>query len=267
MSRIMNTDMDGLQVAVRAAHAAGRLIQSAQEAPLQVRHKGSVDLVTQVDEACEAEIRTILERDAPGVPILAEESGGAWEASTRWLVDPLDGTTNFVHGYPSYGVSIALEIDGELVAGCIYDPIRDRTYTARKGAGAACDDQPISVSSTAKLTDSLLLMGFPYDRRERPDYYLRYVRAFLTTAQGLRRGGAASMDFVALATGCADGFWEIGLSPWDVAAGALLVREAGGQVTNLDLGPLSLDGRRMLATNGAIHAEMGRVLRDLVSSE
>ncbi len=267
MPGIMNTETDALDVAIRAAHAAGVLIRSAQDSPLQVRHKGAVDLVTQVDEACEREIRAVLARDAPGVPVLAEESGGAWNESTRWLVDPLDGTTNFVHGYPSYGVSIALEIDGELVAGCIYDPIRDRTYTARKGAGAFCDVQPISVSRTDRLTDALLLTGFPYDRRERPDYYLRYVRAFLTTSQGLRRGGAASMDFVALATGCADGFWEIGLSPWDVAAGALLVREAGGRVTNLDLAPLTLDGRRMLATNGCLHSELGTMLRDLLSSE
>jgi len=263
----MNTRADALEVAVRAARAAGRIIQDAQGHSFKVRHKGAVDLVTEIDEACEAEIRAILERDSPGVPILAEEGGGAWSRSTRWLVDPLDGTTNFVHGYPSYGVSVGLELDGEMVAGCIFDPIGGRTFTASLDGGAFCDDAPISVSNTETLINSLLLTGFPYDRRERVDYYLRFVRAFLTTARGIRRAGAASMDFVAVATGCADGFWEIGLSPWDVAAGALLVREAGGMVTDIDLSPLDLEGRRTLSSNGRIHAEMGTVLRELISSD
>jgi myo-inositol-1(or 4)-monophosphatase len=263
----MTTATDALGIAVRAAHAAGRIIQEAQGGHLRVRHKGVVDLVTQIDEACEAEIRGILEKDSPGVPVLAEEGGGAWGHTSRWLVDPLDGTTNFVHGYLSYGVSIALELDGALVAGCIFDPIASRTYTAVSGGGAHCDSAPISVSRTERLTDALLLTGFPYDRRERPDHYLRYLRAFLTTARGIRRAGAASMDFVAIATGCADGFWEIGLSPWDVAAGALLVREAGGMVTGLDQEPLQLEGRQMFATNGQIHGEMGTVLSELITSK
>lgn len=263
----MKQTAEYLSVAVRAAKAAGAIIRAAQGGPLQVRHKGVIDLVTQVDEACEAEIRSILEKETPGVAILAEESGGAWGADTRWLVDPLDGTTNFVHGYPSYGVSIGLEIDGVMAIGCIYDPIQDRMFTASRGGGAFCGDQPLRVSNIKTLNASLLLTGFPYDRRDRPDYYLRFVRSFLIQAQGLRRAGAASMDFVAVACGQADGFWEIGLSPWDVAAGTLLVQEAGGVVTGFGDEPMKLEGRRMLASNGFIHEEMNAVLRDLLSSE
>ena len=260
------TTEDTRSIAVAAAQEAGRIIRAHGGDALTVQHKGAVDLVTQVDLACEEAIRALLQARSPGVAILAEEGGGPWDATTRWIVDPLDGTTNFVHGYPSYAVAVALELDGQLEASCIYDPIHDRTYSAQRGGGAHCDGVPMSVSKAPTLIESLLITGFPYDRRERADYYLSFLKAFMTRCQGLRRMGAASMDFVALASGRADGYWEIGLSPWDVAAGALLVREAGGSITDFDGAALDLGSRRMLASNGLIHEEMCAVLRELVSS-
>jgi myo-inositol-1(or 4)-monophosphatase len=255
---------DLLGIAEAAAHAAGRIIVAHGQGELQIQHKGEIDLVTQIDLACEDAIRQLLEERSPGVPVLAEEGGGPWDAPTRWIVDPLDGTTNFVHGYPSYAVSIGLELDGVLEVGCIFDPINGQTYSARRGAGASCDGVPISVSKASTLIESLLITGFPYDRRERAEYYLSFVQAFMQRCQGIRRMGAASMDFVAIAAGRADGYWEIGLSPWDVAAGALLVQEAGGQVTDLEGGPLDLSSRRMLASNSIIHGQMCQVLRELL---
>lgn len=251
-------------MAEAAARAGGRIVRA--RGPEQVRHKGTVDLVTEVDLASEEAIRAFLAAASPGVPVLAEEAGGALTASTRWIVDPLDGTTNFVHGYPSYGVSVALEQDGVLVAGCVYDPIHDVAFTATKGGGAWCEGRRLRVSATPDLDQSLLITGFPYDRRQRAEHYLRFMRAFMERSQGIRRAGAASIDFCHVAAGRADGYWEFGLSPWDVAAGALLVEEAGGRVTDVALGPLVVGRPRVLATNGRIHEEMAAVIAPLLSS-
>jgi myo-inositol-1(or 4)-monophosphatase len=182
-------------------------------------------------------------------------------------VDPLDGTTNFVHGYPSYAVSIALEIEGVLEVGCIYDAVNGRPYTARRGHGAYCEGVPLRVSETDSLDKALLVTGFPYDRRTHVDRYLRYVRQFLVASQGIRRAGAAAMDFVALASGQVDGYWEFGLNPWDVAAGVLMVSEAGGTVTDMAGGPLDLGAPRLLASNGKVHGLMTQILAELLSSE
>lgn len=236
--------------------------------PTQVREKGQVgNLLTEVDLAAEDAIRAVLEEGSPGVPILAEEGGGAWTEKTRWLVDPLDGTTNFVHGFPFYCSSVALQLDGVLVAGAIYDPIRHECWTAGRGQGAFRDGAPVRVSSTARLTDGLLATGFPYDRREKAAYYTRFVEEFLRVAQGIRRGGSAAMDLVLVASGRLDGYWELGLAPWDVAAGVLLVEEAGGRVSSPMLDALDLDHPQILASNGLIHEQMAVVLRKLLSSE
>jgi len=264
------------QIAAEAARAAGRIIQQAAGdgigppvVPASLgggaivhRKKGAVDLLTRVDLACEEAIRAVLSRHTPSVPILGEEGGGARDARTRWIVDPLDGTTNFVHGFPAYAVSIGLQVDGELAAACIYDPLRDHLYTADKGQGAFCNGRRLAVSEASTLEDALVLTGFAYDRRERADFYLRFVKRFLEASRGLRRAGAAALDLAHIACGRADGFWEFGLSPWDVAAGVLLVREAGGRVTDMGLGPLSIDRPRLLATNGRIHDEMSQILVD-----
>jgi myo-inositol-1(or 4)-monophosphatase len=258
--------MDTLAVAQLAAEEAAKVIRDARHEVRQIRHKGAIDLVTQVDLAAEHAIRTVFEQHTPDIPILAEEGGGAETEATRWIVDPLDGTTNFVHGYPSYAVSIALQVEGVLEVGCVFDPVHWRSYTARRGGGAWLGDERLKVSSTEALSESLLVTGFPYDRRERVDWYLSFVREFLLRGRGLRRAGAAAMDFVAIATGVVDGYWEFGLNPWDVAAGVLLVQEAGGTVTNMEGGDIDIARPQLLATNGKVHAEMTEVLLDLLKS-
>ena len=238
-----------------------------QAPPRDVRHKGEVDLVTEVDLACEAAIVAILEQDAPGIPILGEEgsSAGAPIPPTCWIVDPLDGTTNFVHGYPAYGVSIALQVDGVLELGCVHDPLRDETFTAQRGRGAACNGQPLGVSGVRDMGRALLISGFPYDRRERAAFYLAFFQAFMERCQGVRRAGAASLDLAWLAAGRADGYWEFGLKPWDIAAGALIIREAGGCVTGMCGEPLELAGARIVASNGHLHRQIDAILEGVFS--
>ena len=251
-------------VAEGAARAAGAVIEAASGA-VQVHHKGAVDLVTEVDLAAERAVCDALRAATPDLPILAEEGGGADGLSTRWIVDPLDGTTNFVHGFPCYGVSVALEIDGQVQVGCVYDAVNRRAYTATRGGGATCEGARLRVSETRSLAESLLVTGFPYDRREKAAYYVRFVQAFLERCQGIRRDGSAALDLCHIAAGRADGYWEFNLKAWDVAAGALLVEEAGGRVTDLALTPLSLAHPRVLASNGHIHEEMARIFPQLLS--
>lgn len=259
------------RVAEIAARAGGAVIQQALAdrdgaQAYQTKDGGGIDLLTQVDLAAEEAVRGALAEHTPGLAVLAEEGGGASAADTRWIVDPIDGTTNFVHGFPAFCTSVALQTRGELVTGCVYDPLQDRAYTAHRGGGAACNGRPLRVSTTPSLSRSLVLTGFAYDRRERPDFYLRFVREMLVRAQGLRRAGAAALDFCHVAAGRADGYWEFHLSPWDVAAGILLVEEAGGRVTTLAQGPVDVDQPQILCTNGLIHAEMAAALAPLLSS-
>lgn len=269
-----------IHAAVEAARAAGAIIEAAigdgvgrPHLPASladgrtVQQKGAVDLVTRIDLACEAAIREVLVRWTPGVPVLGEEGGGAREVTTRWIVDPLDGTTNFVHGFPSYAVSIGLQLDGVMAVGCIYDPLRRHLYTAVRGKGAFCGERRLQVSETDRVGEALLLTGFAYDRRERADFYLRFVKRILERGRGLRRAGAAALDMAHVACGRADGFWEFGLSPWDVAAGMLLIEEAGGRVTDMSMEPLDLDVPRLLATNARIHDEMSGLLMECLREE
>ena len=253
--------------AVAAARAGASVVRAALGGPRRVDRKGAVDLVTEVDLAAEAAIRGVLEERTPGLPVLAEEGGGAVHARTRWIVDPLDGTTNFVHGFPSFAVSVGLQLDGVISAACIVDPLRDHTYAAARGCGATLDGAPLRVSTVDRLGDALLLTGFAYDRRERADFYLRYVKAFLETSQGIRRAGAAALDLCHIAAGRADGFWEFHLSPWDVAAGVLIVEEAGGRVTDMGGAPLDVDRPQLLATNGLVHDAMIGVLSPLLTRD
>jgi myo-inositol-1(or 4)-monophosphatase len=257
---------DQEHVAEAAARAAGAVIRmAATTGPQRVSHKAAVDLVTEVDVAAEAAILAVLAERSPGVPVYAEEGGGAATATTRWIVDPLDGTTNFVHGLPIYAVSVGLQVDGQVVAGCIYDPVHDLAYTASQGRGARRNGAPIAVSSTSDLGHALLATGFPVDRRERADYYLTFVARALRAAQGVRRGGSAATDLTWVASGAIDGFFELGLHAWDIAAGMLLVTEAGGRVTDLTLADLDLNQPRLLATNGRIHDELSTILAPLLS--
>lgn len=241
-------------LAERAARAAGALLR---ERPARVDHKGVVDLVTEVDLASERLIREHLA--VAGIPIQGEEGGGA-TTGTRWAVDPLDGTTNFVHGFPFYCVSIALVEGEEPSIGVIYDPVRDRLFSAARGEGATVDGARLQVSGTRSLDDALSVTGFPYDRRTRASTYLPRVAAALTHTQGLRRSGSAAMDLATLASGCSDLYWEEQLKPWDTAAGAVLVREAGGVVTRIDGTAWNPGSPDVLATNPWLHEAVVRLL-------
>jgi myo-inositol-1(or 4)-monophosphatase len=243
------------------AEEAGAILLEGYGRPHDPERKGRIDLVTEYDRRSEALVLARLRERFPGSAVLAEESGvHASESPLRWIVDPLDGTTNFAHNYPFFAVSIAAELDGEVVAGAIYDPVRPEMFAAARGAGATRNGEPIRVSAIARLEDALLVTGFPYDVRERPELLIPTFQAFLTRAQAIRRDGSATLNLCYLAMGRFDGFWEASLAPWDLAAGTLLVREAGGRVTNYRGERFDLGAGELLATNGALHAEMIEVL-------
>jgi len=253
--------------AVAMAREAGALVREGWGAPHAPEHKGAIDLVTEFDRRSEALLLGRIAERHPGHAVLAEESGGSGPelragvpARVRWIVDPLDGTTNFAHNYPFFAVSIGVEVDGVLAAGAVYDPVRDEMFAAAAGRGATLDGRPIEVSTVARLADALLVTGFPYDVRQDPRRFLGPFEAFLVRAQGLRRDGSAALNLCYLACGRFDGFWEHHLSPWDMAAGVLIASEAGGRVTRFDGTPFSLSGREILATNGPLHGEMMAVL-------
>ena len=248
--------------ATEMAREAGEVLRAGHGLLHAPERKGRIDLVTEYDRRAEQLILARLGERFPGHAILAEESGrqDARSAPVRWLIDPLDGTTNFAHNYPFFAVSIGVEIEGELAAGAVFDPIRDEMFSAARGQGATLNDRPIRVSAIERLEDALLVTGFPYDVREHPERHLPDFRAFLERAQGIRRDGSAALNLCYLAMGRFDGFWEALLSPWDLAAGVLLVREAGGLVTTYDGGPLDLEGGEILATNHLLHTEMMAVL-------
>jgi myo-inositol-1(or 4)-monophosphatase len=184
----------------------------------------------------------------------------------RWIVDPLDGTTNFVHSYPQFSVSIALEQNGRVIVGLVYDPIRNECFKAALGQGATLNTNAMRISLVDELDKSLLATGFPYDRRDFADFYLSYFKAFMTRCQGIRRGGSAALDLCYVACGRLDGFWELKLKPWDIAAGALIVTEAGGKLSDLSGKPFSIRGQETLATNGLIHDEMVHVARAIAKA-
>jgi myo-inositol-1(or 4)-monophosphatase len=224
--------------------------------------QNDIDLVTEADLASEKFIIEQIRSHYPRHAILAEESGVSEVANAeyKWIIDPLDGTTNYAHGYPCFGVSIGLERSGELVIGVVYDPTRDEMFAAEKGAGATLNGRRMRVSNTDDLKRALVCTGFPYNVRERHDF-TREWRNFTLHAHGVRRDGSAALDLAYVAAGRFDAFWEDGLNPWDMAAGALLVTEAGGVVTNYTGGPLNIYQPPVIASNGLIHEDMRRVLR------
>jgi myo-inositol-1(or 4)-monophosphatase len=245
------------------ALAAGAIVREGYGRAHRPERKGRIDLVTEYDRRSEHFLVEAIQRRFPGHAILAEESGAhapAGAGAVRWIVDPLDGTTNFAHNYPFFAVSIAVESEGRLAAGAIFDPVREELFAAAAGEGAMLNGRPIRVSDIERVEDALLVTGFPYDVREHPDEPLASFRAFLVRAQALRRDGSATLNLSYLACGRFDGFWEARLSPWDMAAGTLIVREAGGRVTGFDGGEFRLEGRQILASNGRIHEEMMAVL-------
>jgi myo-inositol-1(or 4)-monophosphatase len=252
--------------AVELAVAAGAILREGYGRAHTPERKGRIDLVTEYDRRSERLVLDGIRRRFPGHAILAEESGahagGPAEGAggVRWVVDPLDGTTNFTHNYPFFCVSIGAESGGRLAAGAVYDPVREELFAAAAGHGATLNGRPIRVSDVARVEDALLVTGFPYDVRERPERSLPAFAAFLVRAQAIRRDGSAALNLCYLACGRFDGFWESSLSPWDMAAGTLLVSEAGGRVTRYGGGEFRLDGREILASNGRIHEEMQTVL-------
>jgi len=250
-----------LTVAERTARAAGLMLREAQPHPHRVEYKGAIDLVTEMDKKSEAFIVRELIAAFGDHAIVAEEgSNHATDSAFRWYIDPLDGTTNYTHGLPIFCVSLGLERAGELICGAVFDPCQDEMFTAVAGGGAFLNGQPIHVSGETELSRSLLVTGFPYDIRETAADNLDNFAAFAKRARAVRRLGSAALDLCWTACGRFDGFWELKLSPWDLAAGVLLVREARGLVTDFDGSPFDLHNGRVLASNGRIHQEMQRVL-------
>lgn len=229
-----------------------------------VRFKGAVDLVTATDRSSEAILVEHLQSAFPDHHIVAEEGTGAGSAAAGaeyvWYIDPLDGTTNFAHGHPHFAISVALTRLGELLFGLVADPLRGEIFVAHAGGGATLNGEPIRISRVADLDGALLATGFPYDRREKADFYLSFVADFMRRSQGIRRAGCAALDLCYVACGRVDGFWEMQLKPWDTSAGALIVREAGGTVTDFRGGRFDPHGLETLASNGKIHSAMTAIL-------
>ncbi len=255
-----------LDIATEAALSAGAVLQENFGRLSSIEEKGRVgDLVTNADRAAEAAVLKVLNRHVPDHPILAEESGALQGSASDylWAIDPLDGTTNYAHQYPFFAVSIALLIQGRPQVGVVYAPVFNELFQAATGLGATCNRRPIAVSTTTELSKSLLVTGFAYDRRETPDNnYAEFCRLTHQT-QGVRRGGSAAMDLAYVACGRLDGYWERGLSPWDLGAGVVLVEEAGGRVTAYDQSPFVLESGRILATNERIHTALSQSLQQI----
>ncbi|HVB64469.1 MAG TPA: inositol monophosphatase family protein [Nitrolancea sp.] len=251
-------------VAIEVAREAGHILGEHYGRANRVRYKGEVDLVTEIDERSEALIVGRIQAHFPEHNILSEESGSTRSPETdsayRWIIDPLDGTTNFAHGYPFFCVSIALQRDGETILGVVYAPTLDELFVAELGSGAFLNGRRLAVSSTDALIRSLLVTGFNYDRAT-ARANLSYWEHFLMNSQAVRRDGSAALNLCFIAAGRFDGYWELGLKPWDCAAGDLLVREAGGLVTDFDAHPHELSDPVLLATNGIVHAAMLAGLR------
>jgi myo-inositol-1(or 4)-monophosphatase len=246
---------------------AGEIMLDAWGETKNIEYKGTLDLVTDTDRKVEAFVVERLRRAFPDHLFVAEEASAGTvpqrpPADTyAWYLDPVDGTTNFAHSYPQFALSLALARGADMQLGFVYEPTRRELFAARRGRGATLNGKPIHVSTTDDIGRALLGTGFPYDRREHVEFYLGFVADFMCRAQGIRRAGAASLDLCYIACGRLDGFWEWKLSPWDTAAGCLIVREAGGSVTDFHGGPFDPFGQQTLASNGRIHQSMVDLLR------
>lgn len=252
-----------LDIATEAALSAGAVLLGYLGKLEEVREKGrGGDLVTAADKASEVVVLEVLQRHFPDHAILAEESGKLGNADSEfcWAIDPLDGTTNFAHQYPCFAISIGLLVAGVPQVGVIFDPYRDELFRGAKGTIATCNRKPISVSTTAELSKCLLVTGFAYDRRETADNNYAEFCHLTHLTQGVRRSGAAALDLAYVASGRVDGYWERGISLWDIAAGIAILKAAGGQVSAYDGSPIDLATGRILATNGLIHSSLSQEL-------
>jgi myo-inositol-1(or 4)-monophosphatase len=247
-----------VEVALSAAKRAGEVLRAGFGAEHAITYKGEVDLVTEIDEEAERVIRGELLGAFPTYGMLAEEGGKlAGKEDARWIVDPLDGTTNYAHGLSIFCVSIALERAGEVVLGVVHDPMGEETFVAQRGRGATLNGDPIRVSDTDELIQSLIVTGFPYDRTEMPEALELFGRLAAST-RGMRRLGSAALDLCYVASGRLDGYYERGIWPWDLAAGSVIVEEAGGKLTNYQGDVLDLSGREIVASNGRLHSAITR---------
>ena len=255
-----------LNIGVRAARRAGDLIVRHMDrlADVKVETKACNDFVSEVDREAERSIIETIRRSYPDHAFIAEESGRSGSGEFEWIIDPLDGTTNFLHGFPVFAVSIALRIRGRIEHGVIYDPLRQELFTASRGGGARLDDRRLRVGVRKELSSALLGTGFPYREGDDIDTYMKTFRAMTEKSRGIRRAGAAALDLAYVAAGRLDGFWEMNLQLWDIAAGALLVQEAGGLVGSLDGGTDHFETGNILAANPKLFAEMAKVFRPLV---
>jgi myo-inositol-1(or 4)-monophosphatase len=252
-----------LATAVEAVLRAGSIQMAHFGTELKIDKKGVIDLVTEVDVAVEKMFRGMVAERFPDHVVLAEELGGGELPAGRpcWIFDPLDGTTNYAHGFPVFASSLALEIDGRIVVGAVYDPTRKELFTATLGGGAHLNGVPMRVSSTDSLVDALLVTGFPYSVHEERAELVSLFSAFLAEAQAVRRLGSAALDICYVAAGRMDAFWEQHLRPWDMAAGALMLTEAGGRLTGIDGQPFDVRKGQLMASNGPLHERLLEVVR------
>jgi myo-inositol-1(or 4)-monophosphatase len=247
--------------AVDLARKSGVLLKETFTKTHKIQYKGEINIVTEADKMSEDLIIAAIDRKFPDHGILSEESPAITGAGKlRWIIDPLDGTTNYAHGYPVFCVSIALENEGEIVLGVVYDPMREEMFIAERGEGAYLNDKKLKVSSVSNISRSLLATGFPYDIRDSKENNLDYFNSMAVNVQAIRRAGAAALDLAYLAAGRFDGFWELKLKPWDTAAGCLLVTEAGGAISDIAGKKWHLQSPNLLASNGLIHEQMIKVL-------
>ena len=262
------TSVDPLLVAtaIEAVLRAGEIQLSRFRSDLKVAKKGPIDLVTEADVEVESMFRALIRERFPTHAIVAEELAAGAAPETRathcWVFDPIDGTVNYAHGLPFFCASLALEIEGVARVAAVYDPLREELYTAERGGGARLNGEPIAVSSTGTLIDALLCTGFPYDVHETLDEVIGLFRTFVGRARAVRRLGSAALDLCFVAAGRLDGFWEQRLHPWDTAAGALIVDEAGGRMSGMDGGPFRPADGHVVASNGRVHDEMLAAIRD-----
>jgi myo-inositol-1(or 4)-monophosphatase len=255
-----------LSTATEIVVKAGAIQIERRASGFRIDKKGAIDLVTEVDVECERMCRAVLTERFPDHDILAEEFGATDRARTpsrfRWVFDPLDGTTNYAHGLPIFCSSLALEVDGRAEVGAIFDPTRDELFTVERGHGARMNGEPLRVSSTGQLLDALLVTGFPYDVHKRSGDLVELFGEFLGRARAVRRLGSAALDLCYVAAGRLDAFWEQHLSRWDVAAGALLVEEAGGRMSGIDGAPFDASAGHLVASNGLLHESLLAVVRE-----
>lgn len=258
-----------LNTAIKAARRAGKVIQryASQLDRLTIESKGRNDFVSQVDREAEAEIIDVIRRAYPDHAIQAEETGRHGEGDYQWIVDPLDGTTNYLHGYPQYAVSIGVYHQNRPYQAVVFDPLKNELYTASRGAGAQLNDRRMRVSGLSRLDNALLATGFPFREMSHLEVFINTFRAILPLVSGVRRAGSASLDLAHVACGRLDGFWEFGLSPWDMAAGCLLVLEAGGLVSDFCGGQSQLESGHVVAGTPRIHAELLTQIRPHIPAD